>query len=409
MMHREGGTPGGNSAGQDNSRFMKYPAITGILIAFVMFLILFSAAEILVRLFSPYPPPLFCFIKDRELGHFIRGSFYKRHFAPDGKAYDISTNKLGLFDKEYNGENPTVLLIGDSFTISAVPYYGKWGTVLEKKLNVRVIKGGVSAYGTQKEYILLRKLAPIVRPRIIILGHYINDYVDDYIGIDRYAIVNGHLYEKKTLDPQTGNVYRKHFGGYAKMLARHHIALFGFFSDKLDELATRHLNYRPEILEFDPTLGPLFDPGKEWTKRLYDVNFRNIMNIRRFADEMQAELVVLIIPAKEQVSGKKWKEAYGARPSYNRRLPLERILQFLEKNNLHFINLADVFEKEIQARPPGTDAEIFFYENDIHLNNEGDRLVADSVSRFIKSRGLLAGGGSVKRNPDVQNEYMRGR
>lgn len=372
------------------NRFQKHPVLTGFLIAIIMVTLTLSVVEISLRLFTDYPPSPFGFIKDKELGHFIRTGFHKKHFAPDGEPYPISTNTLGLFDSEYNGEQPAVLLIGDSFTISAVPFEDKWGRLLEKSLNIKVVKGGVSAYGTEKEYLLLKRLAPVVKPKLIILGYYINDPVDDYIGIDRYDVVNGHLYEKKTVNPVTGKIYKKHFTGYLEMLAKHYSATFGFLKDKMRLFTEKCLHINTVVEEFDPTYALLFDPKLLWTENLYTINFNNIIKIKQYTESIHANLLVLVIPAKEQVYDHKWGKAYSQKYWYDRELPVKKVVQFLETNGIMYVNLLEYFKVEVSMKSSPASSKTYYFDNDIHWTKEGDRLAAEIIAEYIRSHNLLS-------------------
>jgi hypothetical protein len=372
------------------SLIKKYPRSAALCFGLITVMIIFSVLEVLIRNNYPYPPPSFGFTGDSDLGHFIKPGFHKAHITPDGEPYDIFTNSMGMFDREYNGEQPVILLVGDSFTISAVPYEHKWGTLLEKDLNIRTVKAGVTAYGTYKEYLLLRKLYPGIRAGIIILGHYINDPIDDYIGIDRYTVIKGHLHEKRTMDITTGEVYRKSLFGYLKEPSRYHIALLGFLSDKLNEFLYRNYGIRPELLEFDPTYGPLFDPKKGWTEKLYEINFRNILDVKKYAESWNAHLIVLAIPAKEQVYPEKWEQAYREYIWYDSSLPTKRLTQFLEKNDIMYIDLLSEFKAGILKNLHTPAATQYYFDNDIHWNKQGDRLVAEITAQFIKENGLLS-------------------
>ena len=49
--------------------------------------------------------------------------------------------------------NDYILLVGDSFTHSYAPFPDKWGTRIEKLLHYRVLKCGVTGYGTKQEWL----------------------------------------------------------------------------------------------------------------------------------------------------------------------------------------------------------------------------------------------------------------
>ena len=80
-----------------------------------------------------------------------------KHRFTDGEYY-VWSNSLGCFDREVeDGEDPLVLIVGDSFTWGFTPFEDKWGTVLEKNLGIRVLKCGVGGYGTRQAFIKAKK------------------------------------------------------------------------------------------------------------------------------------------------------------------------------------------------------------------------------------------------------------
>lgn len=115
-----------------------------------------------------------------EMGH---------EHAPNRAAFlmgvPVSTNSLGLRDREFSLEKPSgarrVLVLGDSMTFG-------WGTreedtypkVLERLLNERgtayeVINAGVGNYNTSQEVAYFRERGVRLNPDEVILGFYIND------------------------------------------------------------------------------------------------------------------------------------------------------------------------------------------------------------------------------------------
>ena len=99
------------------------------------------------------------FRQDSEAGYDIQENFLKTAARIENNYYyQYWSNELGCFDNPYQGEKDYVLLLGDSFAHMFAPYEDKWGTVLEKQLETRVLKCGVVGYGTRQEYIKAKKI-----------------------------------------------------------------------------------------------------------------------------------------------------------------------------------------------------------------------------------------------------------
>ena len=82
------------------------------------------------------------------------------------------------------------------------------GTLLEGNLGMRVLKCGVSGYGTRQELLKAEKIVGAVRhvPKLVVLGYFLNDLDDDY-RFPPFVEVNGFLVEKKKIvDYKTGAI-----------------------------------------------------------------------------------------------------------------------------------------------------------------------------------------------------------
>jgi hypothetical protein len=123
-------------------------------------------------------------------------------------SYEVWSNELGCFDTPYHGEEDFILLIGDSFTWGHTDFEHKWGTLIEKDLNIRVLKCGVSDYGTMQEKLKLEKILRQVKrvPKLIIVGYcFENDVSDDYL-FPQCTVLDGYLIDKiKINDIRTGS------------------------------------------------------------------------------------------------------------------------------------------------------------------------------------------------------------
>jgi hypothetical protein len=83
-------------------------------------------------------------------------------------------NSMGLRDIELvdnSRSRPTILFMGDSFVYgNGVKAGDRFTNVLRRELpQFRIVNAGVAAYGTDQEYLLLRRLWPRIKPSIVVL------------------------------------------------------------------------------------------------------------------------------------------------------------------------------------------------------------------------------------------------
>jgi hypothetical protein len=92
-------------------------------------------------------------------------------------------NSMGLRDIEVAPTTkPTMLFIGDSFVYGVGVSDGERFTdVMREKLpDFRIVNAGVAAFGTDQQYLLLRRLWPQLQPRVVVLIVCVeNDHEDN--------------------------------------------------------------------------------------------------------------------------------------------------------------------------------------------------------------------------------------
>jgi hypothetical protein len=81
-------------------------------------------------------------------------------------------NSLGLRDEEFRLDaKPTIMVLGDSFVWGLDSEANERFTELLKPAisDYKILAAGVSGYGTDQEYLLLKRLWPKVRPAVVVL------------------------------------------------------------------------------------------------------------------------------------------------------------------------------------------------------------------------------------------------
>ena len=99
-------------------------------------------------------------------------------------------NSLGLRDEEFTpGGKPTIMFLGDSFVWGLDSEADeRFSELLKPRLpTYRILAAGVAGYGTDQEYLLLKRLWPKVKPAVVVLVFCSgNDRLDNVTNV-RYA------------------------------------------------------------------------------------------------------------------------------------------------------------------------------------------------------------------------------
>src|SRR5258708_5956892 len=107
---------------------------------------------------------------------------------PDSVASNVRTvhvhhNSLGLRDSEFSLDGrPTMLFLGDSFVwgLDAEPDERFTELLKPRVAGYKILSAGVSGYGTDQEYLLLKRLWPKIRPAVVVLIFCtLNDRLDN--------------------------------------------------------------------------------------------------------------------------------------------------------------------------------------------------------------------------------------
>src|SRR5436190_22475569 len=107
---------------------------------------------------------------DAELGWMpVPGSSAR---VTNARTVAVHHNSLGLRDDEFTLDaTPTIMFLGDSFVWGLDAEADERFTELLKPRipGKKVLAAGVSGFGTDQEYLLLKKLWPLVKPAVVVL------------------------------------------------------------------------------------------------------------------------------------------------------------------------------------------------------------------------------------------------
>jgi GDSL-like Lipase/Acylhydrolase family len=352
------------------------------------------AIEIALR-FTPYASMI---AKDKKLRYYYRNDAVKGYdISPNVKKmrtstdnnafeYDIWSNELACFDKPYHGEQHYVLLVGDSFTHQFAPFEDMWGTQIENLLGRRVLKCGVSGYGTNQEYHKAQEVMAQTgnNPGLIIVGYCLNDLDSDIWG-NNLTVHQGFLVGRsKDLEQRFARWQRFNLPDYP-------LSFFEMIQYTLDRhsILVNMVNRIHSFSEKHSYLSPL-----EWTtfadpeakQNQWRRHLENLKMFKKLAAQHHANLLIVLIPLNIQVYPGliDWGAIDPERPN-------QVLRRFLTQEGIPYIDLLPLFrtyadQKSRKFLDSGKD---LYWRANSHFNIRGNHLAGLLVSRYMLENNLI--------------------
>jgi hypothetical protein len=376
--------------------------------------------EAALRLFGPILPGNYdtgaYLVRDEALGHFHVPGFDGWIKAPEFTTR-VTINPQGLRDRRQSFEKPAgtfrVLFLGDSF-VEAVQVQQAQGVAeqLEKALNqnasrpVEVINGGVAAYGTGQEMLLLDEVGAKYQPDLVVLLFFVgNDVTNNNYRLELWGDKDSEklaLALKPYWDLNKDGTLRMIPGpppaprsGLSNTMRRccllYNVIETGVFN-KLNQ------NYPREQLEaiggLRTPLTGLYDtqPDGDW-EQAWKISEALLVQIRDRAAAMGAPLVVAGGPEWRALEPDAWREEISrGNPNSNRlksgRLqitaPTDQLGGVLDRIGVPYIDLLPSFETAFQQNPR------LYYEFDKHWTAAGHAVAAQAIDQALRRMELVA-------------------
>lgn len=268
----------------------------------------------------------------------------------------ISINSKGLRDGEHNYEKQEgkfrILALGDSVTFgSGVPHEYIYHSVIEKNLiekgyDVEVLNAGVGGYefSQQKTYYLEEGYK--YNPDIVIFGVVLNDLGKPDLGqiksnFEKYNHETPYDSPLRSAIKKTCNSCVFVYSIMFNFNKRYADVIYGFWED--EEIRE---DYFSQLEELDSTFS-----GRG------------------------SEMVLVVFPYTWQFSEFNDEYSKGL-------LPQEKLKEFGEQNGIEVIDLYPVLNREDYF-------EYFIPYDNLHLNEEGNVLVADYITEELLMRGMI--------------------
>jgi hypothetical protein len=359
---------------------------------------------------------------------------HREYMDAFGTSFTVSSNALGCRDKRMNRGDRYVLLLGDSFAWAHVPLQNAFGTVLEDLIGIRVLKCGVSGYGSRQQ---LYKLEQIVKeagpPSAIIVEYFIgNDLEDDYL-YPRYTVVDGYMLTKAKFNlnipgarqEYSDNELRERIQAYLpkepttlalkiKDFMTGHFRVYnllrrgtslrrvasavGLADPPRDSMVANKAEPRPEEVFYS-----LED--NEWLGNAWTMHLDNLGKLKKAADRHNAKLLIVMVPTPAQV----YDYLRPANPRLNWDYPNNRLAKYFDESEIDFLDLLPEFKKYANLKPKAQldPHEDLYWHYDGHLNVIGNRLAGLLISRYVLDQSLLNLPDKDQRLSDVKQLLSR--
>ncbi|MBZ0267929.1 hypothetical protein K8I85_07225 [bacterium] len=354
---------------------MRTPRGADVVLVLVTLLLLVPLSEVVVRVAAPQRLP-----SQEQIRSFVLRDMYVLdgkagyRLAPDfsgrieraGHVTEFRTNSTGQRGGDLGPKTkPRILALGDSFTWGwGVGEGEEWihvtGEELAKRgqLDVQAVNGGVNGYGTESALALLREIGDTVRPDLVLLGFFANDYTDNLIGArNTYTVKGGYLF-----DEFSHNAMQESF-----LMRESHLYRM---------LKTAWETFRVRTLGGVPSTSIVRNFSRADFEKGRDLSERWIRELRAEAERLGARFAVVWLPA----------DVYALRGQGPESIPLRLELQRrVADAGIPSLDLLPVVLRE--QRIPG-----LYLPGDGHFTVRGHRVAARAIAQWILDERLLAPG-----------------
>lgn len=341
------------------------------IVAIISVALAVAAVEIFFKTFPQLLPTQFTHVQqttyDPVVGSKLRPNYEINLEIGDGTSYNVKTvdlgfENIGFRDDGIDGDVYGVTL-GDSFTFGeGVNMSDTWTEILERETGRDFVNMGVSGHGTEHELRFLREYGSKLEPEVIIVMFHENDFGNNHGLITTQA-------------QGVRNFLRENFVTYE---------VLKFVLGNKD-LPTNQdaIVYKDENFEFD--FFPRWwwkksDSESEITKFGEDVTEKDFSEMKRIADSVGAEILVVTVPPKENIYSHLIADRVDI-TEYDLGYPTRRALEICNIVEIDCLDLTPVLIEK------GSDEQLYF-RVDGHLNERGNEVAAEAILEFLESKNL---------------------
>jgi len=338
--------------------------ISNIILSIFILIIMLILLEIFLNLFPKftfyyiYPSELFE-NAEAPLDFRMTPNFIGRMVGEYDIDIKINSNGLRDYEHEQTSNNFRILALGDSFAFGqGVDINDTFLSIIEKQLDVEIIKAGVPAYGQDNQLHYFITKGKNYNPDMIIIFYFLNDNNDNNGFTDRKVaygdLVQKHRYE--TLTNWKLYTYTKLFRTETLRLIRQTFSNIASYFDKNEKTAAS---------EYNIFLKSQTKESKEWIK--------TASLFKEFKKIAGSKLLIVYVPDKKQIYPEKFKDYFDINTDVDN--PNKVLKNVSETLNISYIDVT----KEMRNLKINN----LYFKYDPHFNENGHKLFATLVGNEL--------------------------
>ncbi len=329
-----------------------------------------------------------------DLNTYKHKNFSKAENGYGSPTPKIEINNIGLRDKIFlpREHRRNILMLGDSFTFGTGVDQGETYTErLEKKINIamphsewNIWNGGHVGYSIGNYYVLLKKLAPVLKPDLVVVNIFVGN---DITELRRKNWIYGP--RENLIKVVDQKVFANAENQLESRTEKKPLSYFlHFVLEKIEILKYKYGKNKASEKQKPTLTWPVFlDKNQEGADPEIEIYwnefFKGFSQIQYWGLQNDVPIVFVIMPMDVQVSSsyrKKYSRIYFNNEAFEAKRPQKRIMTACRKTNADCLDLLPSFQENRKKE------DIYFNHNaDPHLSILGHNVVAHLLFQKIKN------------------------
>lgn len=376
-------------------------AVNGTL-AFASFAITIAAIEMFLGAFMPQrefiPNLRIVYEADDDIGFVLKANV-KTELGFD-------TNRYAMRDYDhYSVVKPAdtyrILVLGDSFTFSITTMEHSFPKYMERlfsksKMPVEVLNAGVSGYGVDDEYYYYLKKGARFTPDLVVIGFYVGNDITSTKEHPSNTAIDGIMVHAGAIKQMGAEKIKK---GRRRLEFLNRFHLFRFLYNRnygafLSALEKRSADQRRRMnVNRGKCMSGYFEPvhmapekQTESFRKVYGKTMDYLDKFKKAVEDNGSKFVIALIPTAVQLD---YHESLAIREKHHDvndfDQPQKELISIARKRGWAMYDPVDYMNEKAVGK-------LLVYCMDNHFNEEGNRLFAEGLSRWLVDTGLVADG-----------------
>lgn len=326
---------------------------------------------------------------------FYDDTTFQSRTPPGLKEFPIWANADGLFHVTtiplweshigFRTEEPRwpvdIVAVGDSFTFCWVEFAECWVERLHQTQGWSVMNLGQYSTGSKAHLEILKGWGVPLAPQVVIWQWYGNDFNDDYgLSLWQGAAPVENDDPPRAEPPRDYGAFSQYSAVYTTL--RYLIEESRDPRSQPGEVVTVHGQH---MLVGNPYFLHAFNMERPSNQRGYDLTLAALEEAAQLiSGDMQAAMVIVLIPTKEEVYAEYVVDSLGADYLDQLSAGREQMHTLCEEKGWHCIDPTERFQAEVR------EGRHIFYGTDLHINPHGNAVLAEIVSTYLIDHNILS-------------------